>query len=80
MHLDILNVPFADCAVDSIGILPTTIKGHKLALTLVCLLTSYVIAVPLKTRAAEEVTMVFQKHHADYTFYRIMVLSSKMTT
>ena len=27
MHLDIPNVPFTGCAVDSIGMLPTTTKG-----------------------------------------------------
>ena len=50
MHLDIPNVPFAGCAVDSIGMLPTTTKDYKFALTFICLLTSYVIAVPLKIK------------------------------
>ena len=51
-HLDILNVPFTGCVVDSIGMLPTTTKGHKFTLTFICLLTSYEIAVPLKTKTA----------------------------
>ena len=48
MHLDIPNMPFTSCAVDSIDMLLTTNKGHKFALTFICLLTSYVIVVPLK--------------------------------
>ena len=85
MHLDIPNVPFTGCAVDSIAMLPTTTKGHKFALTFICLLTSYVIAVPLKTKMAEEVMVeylkeILPKHCAAYTFYRIMVQNSKMTT
>ena len=54
MHLDIPNLPFAGLAVDSIGMLPTTTEGHKFALAFIYLLKSYVIAVPLKTKSAEE--------------------------
>ena len=62
MHLGIPNIPFTCCAVDAIGTLPTTTKGHKFALKFVCLLlTSYVIAVSLKTKIAEEVKMVYLK-------------------
>ena len=68
MHLDMANIPFAGCAVDTIGMLPTMSKGHKFALTFICLLTSYVITVPLKTKKAEEITMAYlkeilPKHH-----------------
>ena len=62
MHLKIPKVPFAGCAVDTIGLLPTTSKGNKYALTFMCLLTSYLIAVPLKLETAEEVTMAYIKH------------------
>ena len=37
-------------------------KGNKYALTFMCLLTSYLIAVPLKSKTAEEVTMAYVKH------------------
>ena len=47
---------FAGCAVDTIGLLPVTSKGNKYGLTFMCL-TSYLIAVPLKSKTAEEVTM-----------------------
>ena len=50
MHLDIPNMPFAGCAVDSIYMLPTITKGHNLTLTFICLLTFYVIAVPIKKK------------------------------
>ena len=62
MHLEIPQVPFAGCAVNTIGLLLTTSKGNKYALTFMCLLTSYLIAVPLKSKTAEEVTMAYIKH------------------
>ena len=48
MHLKILQVPFTGCAVDTIRLLPTMSKGNKYVLTFICLLTSYLIAVPVK--------------------------------
>ena len=62
MHLKIPQAPFAGCAVNTIGLLPTTLKGNKYALTFMCLLTSYLIAVPLKSKTAEEVTMTYIEH------------------
>ena len=59
MHLEIPQVPFAGCAVDTIGLLPMTSKGNKYALTFMYLLTSYLITVPLKSKTTEEVTMAF---------------------
>ena len=61
MHLEIPQVPFASCAMDSIGQLPTTSKGNRFALTFIYLLTSYLITVPLKTKTAEETSMVYIK-------------------
>ena len=74
MHLDIPNVPFTGCAVESIGILPTTTKGHKFTLTFVCLLTSYVIVVPLKQRQQKKLWWCTRKkYYKNYcgtcTFY-----------
>ena len=62
MHLEIPKVPFVGCAVNTIGLLPTMSKGNKYTLTFMCLLTSYLIAVPLKLKRAEEVTMAYIKH------------------
>ena len=61
VNLDIPNVPFAGCAVDTIGMLQTTTKGHKFTLTFICLLTSYVIVVLLQRKTAEEVMMAYLK-------------------
>ena len=61
MHLQILQVPFTSCAMDSIGQLPTTSKGNRYLLTFICLLTSYLISLPLKTKIANEALMVYIK-------------------
>ena len=50
MHLKTPQVPFAGCAVDTIRLLPMTSKGNKYALTFICLLTSYLIVVPFKSK------------------------------
>ena len=55
------NISFAVSAVDTIGMLPSMSKGHKFTLTFICLLTSYLITVPLKTKKAEEITMTYLK-------------------
>ena len=62
MHLKFPQIPFAGCAVDTIGLLPTMSKGNKCAVTFMCLLTSYLIAVLLKSKTAEELTMAYIKH------------------
>ena len=62
MYLEIPQVPFVGCTVDTIGLLPMTSKGNKHALTFMCLLTSYIIAVPVKSKMTEEVTMAYIKH------------------
>ena len=61
MHLEIPQVPFAGCAMDPIGQLPVTSKGYRYVLTFICLLTSYLITVPLKMKTADEVFMEYIK-------------------
>ena len=63
LHLEIPQVPFAGCAMDCTGPLPTTSKGHGHALTFICLLTSYLITVPLKTKTADEGSMAYYLKH-----------------
>ena len=47
-------------SIDLIGEFhPPTGKGHKYALTVICMLTSYVFCVPLKTKTAEEVIQAY---------------------
>ena len=58
MHLEISQVPYAGCTIDYIGPLPTTSKGNRHALTFICLLMFYLITVPLKSKTADEVSMV----------------------
>ena len=79
MHLDIPNIAFTGCVVDSIGILLTTTKGHKFAWTFVCLLTSYVTAVPLKPKTVEEVMMVYLKEILSKTSCNIYILQDNGT-
>ena len=38
---------------------PPTSRKHRYALTVICMLTGYVFCVPLKTKAAEEVTQAY---------------------
>ena len=61
MHLEIPKVPSTGCAMYCIGPLPATSKGNRHVLTFICLLTSYIIMVPLKSRMADEVPMAYIK-------------------
>ena len=79
MHLKIPQVPFTSCAVNTIGLLPTMPKGNKCALTFMYLLTSYLIAVPLKSKTAEEVTMVYIKHILPTTSCSTFILQDNST-
>ena len=79
MHLDIPQVSFAGGAVDSIGLFPTMSKGNKYTLSFMCLLTSYLIAVPLKSKTAEEVTMAYIKHILPTTSCSTFILQDNST-
>ena len=61
IHLEILRVPFTGCAMDCIGLLPVTSKNNRHGLTFICLLTSYLIMVPLKSKIADEVSIAYIK-------------------
>ena len=85
MHLKILQVPFAGCIMDCIGLLPATSKGNRYALTFICLLTSYLIIVPLKSKTADEVSKAYIKKILSKTsgpslFCRTMALSLRMSS
>ena len=79
MHLKIPQVPFAGCAVDTIGLLPTTSKDNKYTLTFMCLLTSYLIAVPLKSKTAGKVSMAYIKHILPTTSCSTFILQDNGT-
>ena len=79
MHLEILQVPFASCAMDCIGTLPTLSKGHRHTLTFICLLTSYLITVPLKTKTADEVSIAYIKETLPKTLCPKFILQDNGT-
>ena len=79
MHLKIPQVPFAVCVVDTIGLLPTTLMGSKYTLTFMCLLMSYLIAVPLKSKTAKEVPMTYTKHILPITSCSTFLLQDSST-
>ena len=53
MHLEIPKVPSAGCAMDCIGPLPAASKGNRHVPTFICLLTSYLITIPLKCKMVD---------------------------
>ena len=59
--------------------LPTISKGHKFALTFICVLTSYVITVPIKTNKAEEITMTYLKEILPKTSCSLYILQDNKT-
>ena len=69
IHLEILQVPFAGGTMDCIGSLPTTSKGNRHVLTFICLLTSYLTTVPLKSKMEDEVSMAYIKEVLPKTSY-----------
>ena len=61
LHLEILQVLFVGCTMDCIRPLLATSKGNRHALTFICILTSYLITVPLKSKTADEFSMAYIK-------------------
>ena len=58
-HLEVLNIPMAELAMDTIGHLPITSKGNGWALTAICLHTPYVFTVSMKETSAENVAQAY---------------------
>ena len=52
-HLEILQIPMAVLAIDTISHLPITSKGNRWALGAICLHTLYLFGVSLKEKPAE---------------------------
>ena len=62
-HFDMATFPMQFISMDLIGEFhPPTSKKHKYALTVICMLTGYVLCVPLKTKTAEEVIQAYIDH------------------
>ena len=41
---------------------PTSLKGNRYALTVVCMLTGYTFCIPIKNKSAEEMVMAWKNH------------------
>ena len=60
LHFDVATFPMQFISTDLIGEFhPPTSKGKRYALTVICMLTSYVFCIPLKTKTAEEVLQAY---------------------
>ena len=59
LHLEIPKVPFTCIVIDTIGKLPVNTSGNKYTLTCIDLLASYVIAVPMPDKTAENVVEAY---------------------
>ena len=60
LHFDVATFPMQFISMDLIGEFhPPTIRNNKYALTVICMLMGCVFCVPLKTKAAEEVTQAY---------------------
>ena len=59
-HFKAPSAPMKFISMDLIGeFRPPSTRGHRFALTVICMLTGYVICVPLKTKSAEEVIQAY---------------------
>ena len=60
LHFDVATFPMQFISMDLIGEFhPSTSKGKRYALTMICILTGYVFCIPLKTKTAEEVLQAY---------------------
>ena len=60
LHFDVASFLMQFISMDLIGEFhPPTSKKHRYALTVICMLMGYVLCVPLKTNAAEEVIQAY---------------------
>ena len=61
------SMPMEFISMDLVGRLSRTSSGHEYALTVICMLNSYVFCIPLKTKTAEEIVDKYLTHVA-FTF------------
>ena len=79
MHLEIPQVPFAGCAVDTMGLLPTMSRGNKYALTFMCLTNILFNCSTSGVKTTEEVTMAYIKHILPTTSCSTFILQDNGT-
>ena len=62
-HFNVPTSPLQLISMDLIGEFhPPSAKGHRYALTVICMLTGYTFCVPLKTKTAAEVVKAYIDH------------------
>ena len=60
LHFDTMSFPMDFISMDLIGEFhPPSKKGHRYALTIICMLTGYVFCIPLKMKTASEVIQAY---------------------
>ena len=60
LHFDVATFPMQFISMDLIGKFhPPTTKRKRYALTVICMLTGYVLCIPLKTKTVEEVLQAY---------------------
>ena len=60
-------MPMEFISMDLVGRLSRTSSGHEYALMVICMLTGYVLCIPLKTKSAEEIVDKYLAH-VSFTF------------
>ena len=58
-HLEVPQIQMAVLAIDMVGHLPIPSKGNRWALTAICLQTSYVFAIWMKEKSAENIVQAY---------------------
>ena len=62
-HFHVPTAPMQFISMDLIGEFhPPSAKGHRYALTVICMLTGYTFCIPLKTKTAAEVVKAYVDH------------------
>ena len=59
IHLEIPKMSMAILAMDNIGRLPVTSKGHHYALTAICLHMPFIFVIPLKEKSAQHIVHAY---------------------
>ena len=60
-------IPMEFISMDLVGRFTRTTNGHEYALTMICMLTGYVLCIPLKMKTADEIVKKYLTHAA-FTF------------
>ena len=82
-HFKGARQPMQFISMDLIGEFhPPSQQGHRYALTIICMHTSYIFCIPLKNKTAEEVVQaylhqIYSKFGGSEIFYLTMALSSR---